>query len=339
MSPPAHPRLFETPDLYPYAFEGDACVFVDMDRAAYARSIFLDRRIDPAGETPHPLALASLLPPATSPPIGWIFHVAHCGSTLLARALDRPKGSLVLREPLALRQLGAEAANGPASDWPSRFNLTMALLARRYDPDAVTIIKANVPVNFMLPSLAARDPDAPAIFLHFPLVPYLLAILRSPNHRNWVRFVTDELRPGIVALAGGLPEDDAGRAASLWLAQLRAFAAAMAVMPNSRSLDAEALFAAPGPVVAAAAALFGQAIDTRDIASITAGPLFATYSKNPAIAFDNDARAARERDLGDTLAPELSAARGWVRSRVSADPLPVRLPRPLCPDLPLRDLL
>ena len=43
-------ELFGSPDHYLHSFEGDQAVFVPMDRAAYARSIFLDQRIQPAGK-------------------------------------------------------------------------------------------------------------------------------------------------------------------------------------------------------------------------------------------------------------------------------------------------
>ena len=331
-----------SPDDYFFAFEADDCVFIGMDRAAYRQSIFLDRRISTVAEVPTRQPIAALLPPPAAAGIGWIFHIAHCGSTLLARALDRPGGSLVLREPMALRQLGVIAGNG--GDIQPRLDLATALLARRYDAALPTIIKANVPVNLLLPALAG---DNPAIFLHFPLVPYLLAILRSPTHRQWLRFVTDELRPGLTALAGPLPDEDAGPlpdddatlAAALWLAQMRAFTAAMARMPNSHSLDAETLFTAPGPVLHAATALFGQAATSAEIDAITGGPLFSTYAKNPGLAFDNAARTAREVELAASLAPELAAARQWLMPRLAAAPLPARLPRPLVPGANGRDLL
>ena len=38
--------LFASPDHYLHSIDGDAAVFVPMDRAAYGRSIFLDGRID-----------------------------------------------------------------------------------------------------------------------------------------------------------------------------------------------------------------------------------------------------------------------------------------------------
>ena len=331
------PAPYTSPDHYFYAFEGDDCVFIEMDRASYRRSIFLDRRIATVAELPTRLPIASLLPAPAALPIGWIFHVAHCGSTLLANALDRAEGGLVLREPATLRQLGVEAANaGVTPDWRARVDLASALAARRYDPALPTIIKANVPVNFMLPTLATGT--NPAIFLYFPLVPYLLAILRSPSHRQWLGFVTNELGPGLAAVAGPLPGGEVERAAALWLGQLRGFAAAMALMPDSRSLDAETLFTAPGPVITAAAALFGQPISPAEAAAIVAGPQFATYSKNPALAFDNAARTARQAALTASLAPEIARARAWVSARLATHPLPPRLPRPLVPGLPVRDL-
>ncbi len=331
--------LFDSPDWYPFAFESDALVMLPMHRAAYTNSIFLDNRITPAAETPVALPLSALQNPPPPHPAGWIFHVAHCGSTLLARALDRSDGGLVLREPLTLRQLGFDAATGN-TDWPARLAIVRALLSRRPQNAPPTIIKANVPVNFGIAAAIIASPDERAIFLHFPLTPYLLAILRSPNHRIWVRTITDALAPAIISATGAaLPGDDASRAAALWLAQMRLFNAALTTSPHSRSLDADILFNAPAPVLAAASALFGQPMPAADIDTVINGPLFATYAKNPAVAFDNAARLVRRDTAAAELAPELAAARGWVDARIAENPLPPRLPQPLVPGLMAHDLL
>ncbi|WP_404368410.1 hypothetical protein AB5I39_14720 [Sphingomonas sp. MMS24-J45] len=60
----------------------------------------------------------------------------------------------------------------------------LAMLGKRDRRDAPTLIKANVPVNFLLPQLAAADPAARAVLLYLPLRPYLQAILRDDNHRT-----------------------------------------------------------------------------------------------------------------------------------------------------------
>jgi hypothetical protein len=297
--------LFASPDHYLQSFDGDAAIFVPMDRAAYHRSIFLDHRISPAANGSMRVPAAALDGEARRPAAtGWIFHVAHCGSTLLARALDDPSLNLVLREPLALRQQAF------ARD-PKRLALTAAMLSKRYREDLPTVVKANVPVNFLLPDLVALDPQAKAIFLYSSLRDYLLAILRSENHRGWLQRVTAQLA-GYLGDLSSL--SDAERCAALWLAQMRAFTAAIELMPNARALDAEAFFAAPCPILRAAAVHLGVPLSDAAIDATVTGPLFATYSKNPELPFDNETRLARRAELEGPLAAELAQAQGWIEA-------------------------
>jgi len=295
--------LFASPDHYLHSFDGDAAVFVPMDRAAYHRSIFLDGRISPAADGSMALPVATLTQQKRdTAPTAWIFHMAHCGSTLLARALDDPGASLVLREPLALRQTAIRPDAG-------RLALVLAMAAKRYRTDAPTLIKANVPVNFLLPQLAAADAGARAILLYLPLRAYLLAILRSDNHRTWLRNVTGQLAPYLGDLSS---LSDAERAAALWLAQVDRFTKVLAAMPHARALDAELFFTEPVAVLKMAARHLGVPIADAVLEAAVAGPLFATYSKNPSLAFDNAARIARRADVEQAIAPELDAAEAWV---------------------------
>ena len=302
--------LFASPDHYLHSFEGDAALFVPMDRAAYHRSIFLDRRISPASDASMAMPVAALAGNAPPAPTAWIFHMAHCGSTLLARALDidSPDASLVLREPLALRQTALDPD-------PRRLALVTAMLGKRYRADAPTLVKANVPVNFLLPRLPQTDA---AILLYLPLRDYLLAILRDENHRGWLRNVTTQLAASLGDLSALA---DAERAAALWLAQVDAFSRALASMPNARALDAELFFAEPAKVLRASARHFGMPIADAVIEQTVDGPLFATYSKNPTLAFDNAARIARRAALEGQMAAELDVAQAWI-ARHAASPTP-----------------
>ncbi|MDE2619530.1 MAG: hypothetical protein KGL54_05150 [Sphingomonadales bacterium] len=300
--------LATSPDHYLHSFEDGAALFVPMDRAAYRRSIFLDGRISPAGDGVLRLPVTTLetLPgtPAAALPTGWIFHVAHCGSTLLARALEALAGdsALVLREPLALRQLGF----APDGDL---LPVVLAQLGKRYPGAGSTIIKANVPVNFLLPEIAARSASAPALFLTMQLDDYLAAILRSDNHRAWLRGIT-----GHFAAELGItdPLGDGAAAAALWLGQMRRFSAALAVMPAARTLDAERFFAAPACALAGAARLFGITTSDAEIAQLVQGPLFGTYSKRPELGFNNAMRLERRAQIAGELGADLAAARAWL---------------------------
>ncbi|MES2059289.1 MAG: hypothetical protein V4564_25330 [Pseudomonadota bacterium] len=304
--------LFASPDHYLHSFDGDEALFMPMDRAAYHRSIFLDDRISPAANQSMKLPVMSLTrTPRTPTSTAWIFHVAHCGSTLLARALDDPAASLVLREPRALRQ----TAFNPGAE---RLALVTAMVGKRYRADAPTLVKANVPVNFLLPQLAETDPEARAIMLYLPLRGYLLAILRNDNHRTWLRNVTSQLAPYL----GDLSQlSDAELAAALWLAQVDGFTKALGRMPHARTLDAETFFAEPSVVLKAATRHFGIPISDAIVDTTVAGPLFATYSKNPSLPFDNAARIARRAEVEQAIAAELDVAEAWV-ARNAARPSP-----------------
>ncbi|MFM5930595.1 MAG: hypothetical protein ACKOPQ_06775 [Novosphingobium sp.] len=295
--------LIASPDHYLHSFDGDEAVFVPMDAAAYRRSIFLDARISPASEgalgVPVGQLAAERLP--KGPPMGWIFHVAHCGSTLLARAIEALAGNLVLKEPAALRQLGFAPDD-------ERLDIVLALLARRYEASAMTIVKANVPVNFLLSDIAARRPDDAAIVLYWGLEDYLTAILRSDNHRQWLRGITTHFA-GHLGL--GSDASDAERAAALWKGQVERFGALKAAMPRTVSLDAGRLFADPRGVLCAAAQHFGIETTGANLDAVMVGGLFKTYSKRPDIAFDNTDRLARAEAVSSAIGDEIAAAHAW----------------------------
>jgi hypothetical protein len=297
-------ELFNSPDHYLHSFEDGVAIFVPMDRAAYHRSIFLDRRIVPAapGSMRVPVTMLAGHEVGKLAPVRWIFHVAHCGSTLLARALDDVVANLVLREPLALRQIAL------APD-PARVRIVTSMVSKRYRASLPTVVKANVPVNFLLPQIVEQDASARAIFLYFSLQDYVLAILRDDRHRTWLRNVTAQLKDHVGDVA---TLSDAERVAALWVAQMRAFAAAIAVLPNARSLNAETFFQQPRDVLAAAVAHFEMPMSQADIDRKVGGPLFNTYSKNPSVDFDNDERLARRSLLEKTLAGEQDRAHAWV---------------------------
>lgn len=305
---PTLAQLLGSPDHYFHSFDGSNAIFVPMDRAAYRRSIFLDRRISPAEKRTIQVPAVSLNTNFPGLTTGWIFHVAHCGSTLLARGLDElSRTNLVLREPLALRQLAL------APD-PGKLKLALKLLSKRYSGAGPTIIKANVPVNFLLEKIADADNQAPVILLYCGLSDYLLAILRSANHRAWLRNVTSQLVEPLGDLSH-LPDAELG--AALWLTQMRRFAATIAQMPFARSLDAEHFFDNPCEMLGAAAKHFGMEINHAAIEAVVSGPLFTTYSKNPAQPFDNNARIVRREALVTEISEELTAGQRWIENNAT----------------------
>ncbi len=330
--------LLHNPDFYLFGWENGHALFLNMNRESYASSIFFDDRITPVNDDVVRVPLAPLLAAvsqtsATSQGVGWIFHMAHTGSTLLARALDRPSKNLVIREPLFLRMLGVEAGaqHRITPDWNQLLQLATVMLGKRYPKDEAVIVKANVPVNGIISDLLAKSSQPKALLLHFGLEDYLTAILRSPNHRNWVEHIFSELQLGTHPESGPPTElQNAEKAAALWLFQIRIYADALAANPGVRSLDANVLFDEPLLCLKAASDYFGCPIDHEEARSIVSGDLFSTYSKNPNAAFDNARRKERVAETRFALADEFKLARSWVELRTAISPLPGRLAQPLC---------
>jgi hypothetical protein len=262
--------------------------------------------------------------------------MAHSGSTLLSRALDRPGNNLVIREPVTLRVLGLEAGallNGtsPSEHWSSLLNLAIKMLDRRYANDEALIVKANVPVNGIIPDLLAKSPQPRALLLHFGLDDYLIAILRSANHRKWVDHIFSELRLGEHSETAPFGElQNAEKAAALWLFQIRKYADVLATSPSVRSLDANILFDDPLLCLKAASDYFDCPVRDDEARAIVSGSKFSTYSKNPNAVFDNTHRKARATDTRLMLAEEIKLARRYVEARLAISPLPKRLAHPLC---------
>jgi hypothetical protein len=329
--PLALDTIFDTPEHHFLAFDGNDALFIRMDRGSYHRSIFLDRRASSLELEPIKTAVAPLIVEAgvrMVPRTGWIFHIAHCGSTLLARMIDRPQSGLILREPPPLRQLGVLAAGGNQSDdWAGRLMLAHAMAARRFEPSQPTVVKANVPVNFIIAQILEFDPDAPVVLLYLALEPYLLAVLRDPRRRAWVDRVTRLLEPALAATVGlGSRSDTVERAAALWLAQMLIFNAVLGSNHSARSLDAEVFFESPAKVAEAAAMHLGlsQMDDFGNLDELT-----STYSKNPSRPFNEFERRLRQKEDRIVLRDDLGKARRWIEQAAASSDLPQSLGQPL----------
>lgn len=337
MQQPQISDLLTNPDFYLFGFENEHAVFVRMNRDCYAQSIFFDGRIVTLDDNAFRVPVAQLsaeISKAKSPlpHIGWIFHMAHTGSTLLARALDRPGNTLVIREPTTLRALGVEVgASANGTKVSERLGVALAMLDRRYSDNETMLVKANVPVNCIIPDILAGSLKPKALLLHFGFEDYLVAILRSPNHRKWVENIHSELRLGEHSRIGELQElEVAQKAATLWLFQIKVYADVLAEYPDVCSLDANFLFNEPTRCLKAASEYFDCPVNEEEARWIASGDLFSTYSKNPNAAFDNAHRKRRVAETRATMAGEISSARRWLESRIAETALPERLANPLC---------
>ena len=330
-------ELFGVPDLFLWQFDDSSALFVRMDRDAYHNSIFCDQRILATSRDIVRIDCSRLHSYLSGRPrcesgLNYIFHIAHCGSTLLARALDIKEDNIVYREPAVLRQLGAEAASGfyrttPPARWQRRLELSVALLKRSYALDAPVIVKANVPVNFMTQALLENGPDNRALLLYSNLENYLLAVLKSANHRSWVAAICTELGPAIEAVTGIAAEQRQGlsipeAAASLWMAQMAIFGQIAKAHSDVRTLDAEVFYGNPENTLQKCFEFVGQPIDGSAINEIVKSELFTRYSKDPRQSYDNETRLAQREEIRGRLAGDIDKGRDWINQHIGQCEIP-----------------
>lgn len=164
-------------------------LFVRIDAAERQQAAFLDERLL-TGDMPGAWLPLDSLPgaPAAIAPLHFIFHIGHCGSTLLSRLLQAWAGVQSLREPLPLRSL-AEARSALLHDqeqaatpqWQSLLPTLLALWARPLPATTVTAIKATSSCNGLIEPVLLAAPAARAILLDMALEPYLATLFKSPD--------------------------------------------------------------------------------------------------------------------------------------------------------------
>jgi len=341
-------ELLTNPDYYLWRLEGSYAIFVQMTRESFQKSIFTDQRIVPVSSNLIKIRIDKLLKVFKKydpPKISYLFHVAHCGSTLLSRAMDIIDKNIVYREPGALRQLAVMAAendwgDAPPASWWKKFRLTTALLSKSYLNRAPVIIKANVPVNFVIDKLMQLNPETPGLLLYSTFENYLLSILKSPTHRAWSVSVLSSLAKAIKRCTGVSEYDQKQLTAPqvvacLWLAQISAYCEAAAKYENLKTVDSEIFFSDPEPVLAKTFELFNITISAQEINGIINSDLFGHYSKDPRYEYSNERRITERQVLKQSIVKELEEGRDWVMAQMDKTFLPDTLSSPLLGKAPL----
>jgi hypothetical protein len=317
-------NLLDDPAFFPFQLDLDAgrVLFVRLDDAARAEAPFLDQRALSAAPEGYWLPLDALLAhpvPPTAPRLDWIFHIGHCGSTLLSRLLQEWPELQVLREPLPLRTLAVAPV-----DVAALLEHMVASWSRPLPPRARTLVKASSTCNVLAASLLARHPQGRAVLLDLQLPAYLATVLKSEAALADVLAAAPGRRRVLAADAAANAElaalDTAQQCAMGWLAEQVRFAGLASGPHADRVLriDFERLLAAPHDTLVAIAAHLDLPATKLDAA--LASPWWGRYSKAGAHAY---AAQDRQHDLAlsrQRHGPAIAAAQAWLDAFLARRP-------------------
>ncbi|HET8701836.1 MAG TPA: hypothetical protein VFL97_09250 [Nitrococcus sp.] len=333
-------KLWATPALFPISMRpaDNRLVLVPLSPARYRSLSFLDDREVPMArcfEVPldRLLGASRTILQAERKPLHGIFHIAFCGSTLLARCLGRLAGALVLKEPYSFHEMAVCRRRAPpqanaAESWREAFGLLTALLARTFGPRQTAIVKPTDAATNLLPDVLAQTKSSRALFMYVGLEAFLQSVLRVPERRVFIRDRLEDLH----VLLNGHPffaDDrwcalgDAERTACLWWLhwQLYRQSTRGPAAARGRSLDFAAFLADPADRLAAVACLFEIPASCSEIEAAVAREL-GSYSKDPGKAFTvgdrNAVLSAAAREYRD----EIRAGIKWAERHFAQYPLP-----------------
>lgn len=316
--------ILHDPEYLPFRLDlaNGRVLFVRLDANQRREAAFLDQRALPPQAQGAWVSLSALDAPGTSDVTAdGIFHIGHCGSTLLSRLLDSWQEVEGLREPLPLRDLAA-AWQDPS---PPRALLAMlmAYWRRPLPPASRVAIKATSSCNALIEPML-RDGDLQsAILLDMPLTAWLATLLKSEDSVRDALAAFDEranvLRAHGIAIDGEHAPQDAIEACAMgWLAERLRFDALARGEFASRVLhvDFEDLLSSPGTTLSRIAAHLS--LDADGVTRALASPAWGRYSKAQQHGYG---REDREHDLA--LAQErfgVEIARGveWVERTMTS---------------------
>lgn len=181
------PTPLHDPDYLPYLLDraGRRVLMLRLSAAERAAAAFLDARGMPAQPQGTWVPLDMLVAAAETMSrlrLDWIFHIGHCGSTLLSRLLDGWPGYAALREPTPLRDIAALRASG--LDRHAQSDALLSVFTRYWSRPTATAarhaIKATSGCNALVDPLIDHARDDRIVLLDMPLRPYLMTLLKSP---------------------------------------------------------------------------------------------------------------------------------------------------------------
>jgi len=319
---------FDTPVFLPFKLDlvGRRVLWLRLDEAQRREAAFLDDRAVPPNAEGGWAPLETLWSriDEVTPPAHAIFHIGHCGSTLLSRLIDTWPDVQGLREPLPLRTLAdawptLDEATSRLS--PDQAEDTLRALWARWSqalaPRSRSVVKATSSCNGLIAPLLSQQPHMRAVLMDMPLRPYLATLLKSPNSVFDAASAAGErlryLQHHGVATHLSLHQIPLHRQCALgWLAEQMRFDALAKGRHADRvlRLDFESLLDEPARELHRVAAHFG--LDPARVDEAAVSPAWSRYSKSQSHGYGRDDRA---HDIGlsmQTFGADISDAESWV---------------------------
>jgi hypothetical protein len=337
MAEPLLKDVISSPEWVPHTFDvqGANLTFVHVPRDARSDLMFLsDEHF--AGNYPKIAfpadAVAAQAASVETAPIHFIFHTSYCCSTLLAKALDVPGTSMVLKEPDVLINLANRLIRSDDPGNRQRAELVLKLLERPFDPNEAVIVKPTNFANRLVDTVLAQRPSSRAVLLYSDVETFLRSLLkRGMFGRIFGRRLFTQLSGWSPMEFGYRPDEllqqtDVQIAALAWLMQIAHFDLIARAFGPQRVMviDSANLLANPEAVLGEVQSLFGLGLDGDAISAIASGPVFSRHSKFADRDYDAASRAEEHEAASKVHSEELGMVVQWLQAVAAEIGAPLR---------------
>lgn len=298
----------------------DAALFVPTARDLVAKPSFIDGRTAFSNGPVIKISLDDLLAegsPALPRPDRYIFHVAFCGSTLLARMLEHQGASFVLKEPNVLVDLANWQRSGADSRFVPTLRLSMACLRRRWTEDEAAVVKPSNWMNNLLPSLANESADLKPVFITMAPRAYAIAVLRGGRDRlTFAARTAAHLAPSLpegnqwLQAAIAASRDPVTQTLNLALVALR-LQERLFEAHGGLELNAETIFTNPGEAAKCASDALNLGLDPEAIDAAVAARA-RINAKRPGHTFSVAEREGEDAEVERHHGSTIDAALSWA---------------------------
>lgn len=302
--------------------QSDTLLLVQLDQSDLQNHSFLDQRVfrqdmnyEWVGWAEFEAVAEQL--PKESP--GYIFHIGHCGSTLLSRLVSAASGTHALREPLPLRAIAIDQAYGRAAMLGSAaLHERLGLFERAWSRGASkTVVKAtSVCTNLM----DRVGPATAMVFIYQQPEIHLAAVLAGdnalPDLRGFAYYRYLRLQACNIDLPP-LANLSVGELAALSLLAETVDAIRARTQRATLMLDFDELLRQPGPTVLDVCGHLELDTAPEKCEEAVDGPIMRTYSKAPEYPYGPQVRNDLIADSRARNGSEIAAGMKWIE-RITA---------------------
>lgn len=320
-------RLEQRPELFPHQLDlmGDRLLLVELSADEVKAASFLDQRVlkpTTKGSWIPWQSVAGIFSKETgSKPAGFIFHVGHCGSTLLSRLLAFAENTQSLREPLPLRTLAqdlADAKDGRSFLGDQARLERLQVLSRMWSRGAGhTVIKATSICTGLMSRVHSVEPGTRSVFIYNRPETHIATLLAGQNALVDLKGFA-QLRLQRLQQTSGLDirlnKLTIGQLAALsWLSETTSAGSSLdSYSEQITVLEFESLLQIPAETLTRVLGHLCIPADNQTVEKAVNSPVLQTYSKAPEHKYNAQTRAAILSDSRARFQQEIKDALSWL---------------------------